>query len=90
MCTEEQDINIGDVVELLWDDAACWYTESTESDWRDSEDTLTYGIVVKKTPRSVFLASEIQVDNGAYRTVTRVPWAYIQAYRVLAPSVVEP
>lgn len=80
---EGVELHLGDLVEVLWDDAACWYAESEEEDWRDEQEIITYGVVVKLTEKSVFLAGELQVDNGTYRGVTRLPWPYIIACNVL-------
>lgn len=74
---------VGDIVCVLWDDASFWASESGPGDWADSCRVMTYGVVCKTTDKSLFLASERQLDNDCFRAVTRVPFPYIIGVQVL-------
>ena len=83
MAQDPYEPQIGDIVCVLWDDASFWVSETGPGDWSDFCRVMTYGVISKISDKSLFLASERQVDNDCFRAVTRVPFPYIVAVRVL-------
>lgn len=77
-------LHVGQIVEVLWDDASYWQEQVDLDDLLDSFLTLTYGIVVLLTDKSLFISSELQVENGSYRSTTRIPYSYIVGVKILS------
>lgn len=80
-------LQIGELVEVLWDDAEGWLVPDSVADLPDECPVVTYGVICRLTEKSVFLAGEVAgslTDGTVYRAVTRVPRAWIQAIRRLA------
>ncbi len=78
------DVDLGDIVEVRWDDASFYVSETDLSDLTDEVfEVVTYGIALKNTEHCLWLASEYQTVGHTFRAVTRVPWDYVISLCVL-------
>ena len=80
----------GTLVEVIWDDASWWPQDVFDVEELSDECLIhTFGIVVRQTEKSVFVASECNTSQDQHKAVTRVPWAYITGLHALchAPGV---
>jgi hypothetical protein len=68
----------GTLVEVIWDDASWWPQDVSDPEALEDECLVhTFGIVVRQSEKSLFVASEYNRTNDQAKAVTRVPFPYI-------------
>jgi hypothetical protein len=79
-------MKIGDWVRVVWDDANTTHDEHKSEEWPDIPRVVTYGVVVRRDRRGLWVSNE-QLDKAGerdtFRCTTVIPRGMIVSVEVL-------